>query len=77
MFQKIWYCTEDCTIYPDRATAWDCFLDWMADHALPPDLCKKLNISDEISMEDLKKTFEECYKEVTFSEYNMVVLGLI
>lgn len=56
MEQKIWYCTEDGFIFPDEASAREGYKQWLRE-----------NTCEEDFEED---TFRECYKEITFAEYN-------
>lgn len=55
MEQKIWYCTEDGTIYPDENAAREGYKIWL-----------KENTGEDFDEE----LFHDFYKETTFAEYN-------
>lgn len=56
MNQTIWYCTEDEYIFPDENAAREGYLQWLRE-----------NLNEDNFDEE---TFHECYKEITFEEYN-------
>ena len=58
MNEKIWYCTEDGAIFPNQSMALKGYCDWLKENSI--------NGEKDFDIE----IFNECYKEITFEEYN-------
>lgn len=56
MNQTIWYCMEDEFIFPDEASAREGYRQWLRENTNEDDFDEEI--------------FNECYKEITFEEYN-------
>ena len=65
MKEKIWYCTEDFTIYPTEKDARKGYIEWLVKNTKDG----KKNYSEEI--------FRECYREISFKEFNEIILELL
>ena len=62
MKEKIWYCTEDFTIYPTEKDARKGYIEWLVKNTKDG----KKNYSEEI--------FCKCYKEISFKKFNEIIL---